>query len=872
MSNFISINNMKKQIIKALDLDTYISIQNGNLINIFYNKIDNENTHPAYTNLKDDKLKINKSNKSHPASKSRLLKEKYKKYKNSKLVKKTNFKNESMVNFLNKCIISLENFKNYILNDKEVIDYKYLWDLICKPNKNLFKNGINLIILEINSTDITNNVDLICPTNPYVNTLFDKNKETTILIKKGHYYEPIIYFEVRKDVIILDNLFDFKNKKLMPNLRITLENIKKYLNNKCVPLKSLPRVYKFKKGIILEKLLDILYENDIDVDTQVMNYDGKIIGVIINDETIKPGTMIPGTMIPCYPSSPINYLDYIWMDDYTGNNYTITKDILTNIYNLTNKTIPCLPVLKVIEQGLIVGIITETNQFVPISNPEQVIIDDLDIINSKSFSILDKKIINNDNKDNKRLKFIKYIKLETNFYNVFRNKVKLLLSEYENIETRENIEKIINSTDSYNNKLINIYNLLKILTNNKIIFSDYTEDILNDIDNITNCNMSDNCNENYCQLTDDNNCVTLIPRLNLINGLENSHLYHGKLSDEFIRYYKIRNYLLDSKTFFSFSNLNYNLGDNEIIVSETVLFTSFYNDLKPMLKYDYEKFNTRDTTLPLNTFNYSNQIYINKDQELDLLNNIERSIFDIDKDFDDEIKESYNKEIEEKRCEVRIKKLTSKWNNIFPKNSTENIFNIYPNEKICSFELLIRIIKYNNNLDINTNEIKEILIEKYNQYIERYLQNIINIFYLEGKQYFLRVLMMKNTTLDILIMSNKYYITNLDIWLISKHFNIPIIMYSSTKLVENNKDVMLINRSDNNKYFFIRAPGIKRNVSNVYRLLVYKRKYKISLENFKKVFQTKIKKQIDDNSDDVSEYIKNFKLKIKKNKRRIKLK
>ena len=56
-------------------------------------------------------------------------------------------------------------------------------------------------------------------------------------------------------------------------------------------------------------------------------------------------------------------------------------------------------------------------------------------------------------------------------------------------------------------------------------------------------------------------------------------------------------------------------------------------------------------------------------------------------------------------------------------------------------------------------------------------------------------------------------------------------MYSSTKLVENNKDVMLINRSDNNKYFFIRAPGIKRNVSNVYRLLIYKRKYKISLEN-----------------------------------------
>ena len=131
--------------------------------------------------------------------------------------------------------------------------------------------------------------------------------------------------------------------------------------------------------------------------------------------------------------------------------------------------------------------------------------------------------------------------------------------------------------------------------------------------------------------------------------------------------------------------------------------------------------------------------------------------------------------------------------------------------------------------------------------------------------------MINSSTLDNIIMSNKYYITNFDIWLLSKHFNIPIIMYSSTKLVENNKDVMLINKSNNNKYFFIKAPGIRINTSNVYRLLVYKRKYKISLDNFKKKFQTKIEKQIDDNIDDISEYIKKFKLKIKKNKRKIKL-
>jgi len=112
--------------------------------------------------------------------------------------------------------------------------------------------------------------------------------------------------------------------------------------------------------------------------------------------------------------------------------------------------------------------------------------DDLEIINSESFSVLDKIIINNDTKDYEREIIIKNIKLETNFYNVFRTKVKMLLSEYENINIRENIEKIINSNESYNDKLNNIYNLLKTLTNDKVIFFDYDEDVLYDIDNITN--------------------------------------------------------------------------------------------------------------------------------------------------------------------------------------------------------------------------------------------------------------------------------------------------------------------------------------------------------------------------------------------------
>ena len=132
---------------------------------------------------------------------------------------------------------------------------------------------------------------------------------------------------------------------------------------------------------------------------------------------------------------------------------------------------------------------------------------------------------------------------------------------------------------------------------------------------------------------------------------------------------------------------------------------------------------------------------------------------------------------------------------------------------------------------------------------------------------------MNSITIENLIISNQYYLTNIDIWLLSKVFNIPIIMYSSTKLVENKKDIMVMNKcTKDKKFFYIKAPGVKKNESNKYRLLVLKLNYKISLNKFSKVMQNQITKQIKNKEENLSEYIKNFELKIKVNKKKLKLK
>jgi hypothetical protein len=142
----LSIKEMKNKLIEALNLDRFIGLQNGNLVELFYSS----------TN-KDDEIN-------------------WEKYKESKFINSISKTEPSELFVLRKVINSYENFKKYLRDDDVFIDYHYLWDLISIPNPKLFERGLNLAILEISDDDITENVKLICPTNSYSDNNFDVNK------------------------------------------------------------------------------------------------------------------------------------------------------------------------------------------------------------------------------------------------------------------------------------------------------------------------------------------------------------------------------------------------------------------------------------------------------------------------------------------------------------------------------------------------------------------------------------------------------------------------------------------------------------------------------------------------------------------------
>ena len=206
-----------------------------------------------------------------------------------------------------------------------------------------------MVILELKDDDVTDNVQLLCPTNHYAASFFDVNKRTIILMKSGNYFEPIYSFEDKGSEYVITRRFSLKYKNVLPNVKQTLELIKRSLANKCAPLSSLPRVYKFGTNIMLERLVYLLGLRSYTVSAQVLNYNGRVVGVVA-EKGKKSG------YIPCYPSAPMIDLtaDYTWIDDSFGKSYVSTRDFLLEVHKTSGGRIPCKPALKMKEDGLIV--------------------------------------------------------------------------------------------------------------------------------------------------------------------------------------------------------------------------------------------------------------------------------------------------------------------------------------------------------------------------------------------------------------------------------------------------------------------------------------------------------------------------------------
>jgi len=784
-----TIEEMCNIIANAVTIDLFVNYHNGSLLSIF-------------------KPKLYELDHIDPT-----------KYESSSFISKLDMANETHIDFIHNAIAAYENFIEFLKNKESYIDHTYLWDIVCSPNPNLFQTGCNLAILKIREVDITDDIELLCPTSVYSSVLYDMRKETVVLLKHDNYYEPIYLFtytietqdknvinkkkqtNVTEKVVVKKELTikkTFLEDKSVDNIKEVLQIIRNSIRKFCAPQASMPRVYKFKRPLPAETLKLILLKYTFEIKNQVLNYQGKTIGFWIRAKD-------DGIFIPCYPSSQLPDIPILFMDDDTlWNDYITTRDRLKKIHNISKGEILCRPKLKIMEDGLIIGILTETNQFIMLSNPtENIEPDGIPVINDENYIIADKELAQSKQQDELRVNTIKMISLETQFYSAFRTTIRGLLNQSKNKPYKQQITEIIeNPRYLYKSKLDTVERIIRKISSTSVVFQGFDQATLLALDEITDC-FSNPTDKKYCILQTSGEYQMILPEKHLMSGLNNNQIYFSRIADELIRYKRIQLFMMDTKMYLNITNTEYKINEDEMIMLESLLTSEYFKSIEP---YEHGKTTkiTYETANPIMTQKYSNEVSLVDQQEMVVSDNTK-----------EEIQDKFGIECVRQVIPI-IGKTISEWKAFFPKNAMET--ELHSSVK-CSYYPIIYIYNSVYRVQMTIEQVKSKLANEYEKYMDTYQNKILGILRKQGKKDMIDDILRDKYSLQTAIASEVYFLTNLDYWILARQFSLPIILFHQKKLKNLVNTTNWLKLSDppldkTKEFFFIRVSTEPVNPGN----------------------------------------------------------
>jgi hypothetical protein len=113
-------------------------------------------------------------------------------------------------------------------------------------------------------------------------------------------------------------------------------------------------------------------------------------------------------------------------------------------------------------------------------------------------------------------------------------------------------------------------------------------------------------------MTSDDKCSIILPKHNLLTRSDNEKIYYGRMADELIRYNRIKSFIFQPQSYLSFGQLKYNLRNDEMIILQTLLNPDFFENLIPTEINQYAQYNTYDSTEPIISQPYINEVSLNE--------------------------------------------------------------------------------------------------------------------------------------------------------------------------------------------------------------------------------------------------------------------
>ena len=701
----------------------------------------------------------------------------------------------------------LDNFKNYLLNDKVEINHKYLWDFLQRKNI-LFEDGINIFIFENNT--------LLCPKGENINGFYDLNKKNILIIKFKDYYEPIYHLEGNGKTSIKKCIFNNESEEIHKLFEISLkhckqnaerdidwvsvlkDNIKKYdldIDNITIELGyTLYDVLNQLLNNTKNKKLSAKYLPKL----QYVDSYNKVFGLELENGLYLP--IAPSKLITQLKYKIIYNLDDIHKLDLIDTiNYTNEISKKTELkYTITNK------ILDLKTNKNIVAIINQFNRYIPI-NPNLNKDKKMKISSFKYYSDINEALTNKIEQTDKRLELMNKKKYEDETYIRLKFELSKFLQIKENINFKNKILEIINSNNkdiSINrNSMFSIVNTIynKLLT---VKGKDIDYDNYNTLNERVPCflktrNSKFDCNDDpHCTMVK-SDCKLYINEKNILNDklkINNYTYYLSKIVDELLRFKINRDEILDD-------NIP-NIINKELIIDNQEYITIFSNN--------YNEITNKIDKL----FFDNNGIFIDT---RNLYEDISTKQFAFKK-------EQYIKSKFDLIKNNKTEELTIYWKKILG-----NKFKIKINDINSIFDILLLILNLNDFKNNKNTVITNIILKnKMIELIKKMDQEeVLELYKKKSDKVFLYI-----TTIELLIdeiLNDNYNGSEAELIFFAKIYNINVIILD--KRIKKNMIGYDIIKSENykNNYFIILLKTTENN-KNSYNIIYFKNKFMFKLE------------------------------------------
>jgi hypothetical protein len=446
--------------------------------------------------------------------------------------------------------------------------------------------------------------------------------------------------------VIFSSINSLKDKDVeTKEIKMALGKIKSFFETECKPQQVVKSITQNKS---FDEIVQILKQSmkqfrDKESVQQIIDYSGKVVGLHVGVKLTLGDNEVKNGNILCNPSAINHNYKFVFINNVPTlwKKYKYTKDFSSFISKKSKGQIPCALKCKVVDNGHVIGFMTETNQFTPLRKPvplNSVKDDGLKVVELGNSVHADMSILPQLKRtgfvfkqDAERRDDVEKIRLETNFYNAFRNIVRIQLNSFEFMELRNAIESLIYKTAKsakssakgkmtrdikqqhaiYVKKLNEMKALLVRLAKNHVQFSEINPDVLKDIyeQNIAlSCitgksSGSSTCKKlAYCFSVEKNvsnvsdECGLYIPKRNLVDNADNEHKYYTRLADELLRYRRIRAFMLHPNKYLTFDDIHYNLKDDEMLLFEPDLAKYLSENNRAVAMNDYIKYKSYYTT------------------------------------------------------------------------------------------------------------------------------------------------------------------------------------------------------------------------------------------------------------------------------------